>query len=246
MAKKFEKKQINPEMIQEFLEGRDPQERIVNLEYSYQNDYITVFYRDEKDRKLTSREPFYPFVWAKKSACVSLYNGDRAKVKEEMIKAGIWSRELDATDADGNLVKEMEDGYRFMFYAVKPMSYQDFLNFFKRAGVPVYSTKKVATGSFTDQPIAKKYDKQYLAVTPQEQFLISTGKRFFKGYDDYDNVLRLILDLETTGLNTEKDRIEQFGIRFNRKVWYKGELINFEKILTTEGETEDERCCNRA
>ena len=242
MAKKFVKKTITPEIIKSFLDGNDPQERIVNLEYSYQDDFITVFYRDKDDRKQTEREPFYPFVWAKRSACLSLFNGDRVKTREEMIKYGIWAKELDATDADGNPVKEIEEGYVFRFYSIRPMSYQKFLDFFKKAGVPVYSTKKVSEQkSFTDQPIAKKYDKQYLAVTPQEQFLISTGKRFFKGYDDYDDVLRLIIDLETTGLNTEKDRIEQIGIRFNRQVWYKGERINFEKILTTEGETKEEK-----
>lgn len=242
MAKKFVKKTITPEIIKSFLDGNDPQERIVNLEYSYQDDFITVFYRDKDDRKQTEREPFYPFVWAKRSACLSLFGGDRVKTREEMIKYGIWAKELDATDADGNPVKEIEEGYVFRFYAIRPMSYQKFLDFFKKAGVPVYSSKKVSEQkSFTDQPIAKKYDKQYLAVTPQEQFLISTGKRFFKGYDDYDDVLRLIIDLETTGLNTEKDRIEQIGIRFNRQVWYKGERINFEKILTTEGETKEEK-----
>ena len=243
MAKKFVKREITPEIIKSFLEGNDPQERIVNLEYSYQNDYITVFYRDEQDRKLTSRESFLPFVWAKRTACESLFRGDRTKTREEMIKYGIWCRELDTTDTEGNVVDEMKDGYCFLFYAIRPMSYQKFLEFFKHAGVPVYSTKKASEQkSFTDQPIAKKYDKQYLAVTPQEQFLISTGKRFFKGYEDYDGILRLIIDLETTGLNTKTDKIEQIGIHFNRKVRYKGEFIEFEKILATVGDTEEERC----
>ena len=232
MAKNFVKREITPEIIKSFLEGNDPQERIVNLEYSYQNDYITVFYRDEQDRKLTTRESFLPFVWAKRTACESLFHGDRTKTREEMIKYGIWCRELDTTDTEGNEVKEMKEGYCFLFYAVRPMSYQKFLEFFKHAGVPVYSNKKKGDDkSFTDQPIAKKYDKQYLAVTPQEQFLISTGKRFFKGYEDYDDILRLIIDLETTGLNTKTDKIEQIGIHFNRKVKYKGEWVEFEKIL---------------
>ena len=41
--KKFVKREITPEMIQTFLDGRDPQERIVNLEYSYNDEFIYVF-----------------------------------------------------------------------------------------------------------------------------------------------------------------------------------------------------------
>ena len=233
--KKFEKKKLTVEDIETFLNGRDPQERIVNLEYSYQDDFITVFYRDEQDRKVSEQVPFYPFVWAKKEACLSLFNGDKSRTASELLRYGMWSKGLDTTDVDGNEVEEMKNGYNFMFYAVRPMSYSKFLDFFKKAGVPVYTKKKEG------EVVPKKKENLYLAVTPQEQFLISTGKRFFKGYDDYDNVLRMIVDWETTGLNTEKDRIEEFGIRFNRKVRYKGEYITFEKIFDTVGETKEEK-----
>ena len=241
--KKFVKKEITPEMIQVFLDGHDPQERIVNLEYSYNDEFIYVFYRDENDVKEMAVEPFFPFVWAKRAACLKLFGGDRLLTRNEMIRAGIWCEELDTTDTDGNEVAEMQDGYTFRFYAVKPMSYKDFLAFFKRAGVPVYAPrKKEEPGkSFTEQPIAKKNSSLFLAVTPQEQYLISTGKRFFKGYDDYDQVLRMIFDLETTGLDTKKDRIEEFGISFNRPFMYGGKMIEFNRIFSTKGETEEEK-----
>ena len=236
-VKKFVKKEISKEVISSFLEGNDPQKRIVNLEYSYQDDFITVYSRDENDTKIEEKEPFYPFVWAKKDACTSLFDGNRAKVLEELHRYGIWSRALDVTNSEGEVVEEMLNGYAYMFYATVPMSYSKFLDFFKKAGVPVYSTKK--NGQI--EQTSKRREKLYLAVTPQEQFLISTGKRFFKGYDDYDQVLRLIFDLETTGLNTKKDRLEQFGIRFNRPVKYRGEYMEFNKIYAIEGDTEEEK-----
>ena len=232
----FIKKEITNEVITSFLEGNDPQERIVNLEYSYKDDFITVYYRDKYDDKMESMEPFYPFVWAKREACTSLFGGDRNKVLTELKKSGIWSKALDVTNKDGEVVEDMLNGYTFMFYATRPMSYSSFLDFFKRAGVPVYSDRKEKNNT-----TAKKSKNLYLAVTPQEQYLISTGKRFFKGYDDYDQVLRMIFDLESTGLNTKKDRIEQFGIRFNRPVKYRGKYMKFEKIYTTEGTTEEEK-----
>ena len=238
MAKKFIKKEITPEVIETFLNGRDSQERIVNLEYSYKNDFIKVFYRDENDNKCVSEQPFYPFLWAKKAACVKLCDGDREKVKYLLKKYHIWIKELDVTNKECEVVKEMLDGYTYMFYALEPMSYSKFLKFFKDANYPV-------NGNFDNNKKDgdKKYssNKDYLTVTPKEQFLIYTGKRFFKGYEDYDDCLRMIFDLESTGLNTEKDRIEQIGIRFNRPVKYKGEYIDFERILTTKGFTEEER-----
>ena len=141
--KKFVKKEITPEVVSTFLEGHDPQERIVNLDYKYKNDYITVFYRDENDNRCSRREPFYPFLWAKKSACLKLCGGDRAQVQLLLKTYGIWVKELDVTDSEGNVVKDILDGYTYLFYATKPMSYADFLDFFKKANAPVYNDNKI-------------------------------------------------------------------------------------------------------
>ena len=237
MGQNFIKKEITPEVISTFLNGRDEQERIVNLDYKYQNNFITVFYRNENDDKCVSQEPFMPFLWATEKACKRLCNGDKQKVRYLLKKYRIWVKALDVTNSDGEVVEEIKNGYTYLFYATVPMSYSDFLDFFKKAGNPVSSRKKKDDKGGTQQ----KEEKQYLTVTPKEQFMISTGKRFFKGYEDYNDILRLIFDLESTGLNTKKDRIEQFGIRFNRPVKYKGEYIKFEKLINVEGNTEEEK-----
>lgn len=237
MGQNFIKKEITPEVISTFLNGRDEQEGIVNLDYKYQNNFITVFYRNENDDKCVSQEPFMPFLWATEKACKRLCDGDKQKVRYLLKKYRIWVKALDVTNSDGEVVEEIKNGYTYLFYATVPMSYSDFLDFFKKAGNPVSSRKKKDDKGGTQQ----KEEKQYLTVTPKEQFMISTGKRFFKGYDDYNDILRLIFDLESTGLNTKKDRIEQFGIRFNRPVKYKGEYIKFEKLINVEGNTEEEK-----
>ena len=243
MAKKFVKKEVTPEVVSTFLDGYDPMERIVNFDYEYDKEYMTIYYRDENDNRCKTTEPFYPFLWATKDACLKLCNQDRNELIALMRKYGVMSKALDVTNSNGEVVEEILNGYTYMFYATKPMSYGKFLDFFKEAGNPVYSSKKTdenARPSFTDQPVSKKSSRQYLVVTPVEQFMISTGKRMFKGYDDYDQCLRLIFDLETTGLNTNTDRIEQFGIRFNRPVKYKGEYMTFERTYRTEGTTKEE------
>ena len=227
------KKVINTEAIETFLNGHDPQERIVNLEYSYKDSFMKVYYRNEKDEKCMSMQPFYPFVWARLNACLSLCDGDRKELKALMRRYKIGVKELSIKDANGNECYEMKDGYRYKFYALEPMSYSTFLDFFKKANFPIYQDK--------DKKTEKKMDRPYLAVTPQEQYLISTGKRFFKGYGDYNELLRMIFDLETEGLDPKKDRIKLNGIRLNRPLYINGvKYDKFEKIFRIKGTTKEE------
>lgn len=224
---------ISQEDIERFIDGRDPEKRIVNLEYSYRDDFITIVYRDENDQKQRRKEKFYPFCWATRRACEKLCGGDREEVKRLLRVYNIKIDKLSQRSIDGTVRHEFDDGYLFMFRAKEPMSYNKFLKFFKDCGNPVFSKKDDdATKSKTDS-------KQYLIVTPQEQFMIATGKRFFKGYDDYDQVLKMTFDLETTGLNTERDRINQIGIKFNRP--FPGHPNGFEKIISIVGNTKEEK-----
>ena len=237
---KKEVTRISQEEIAKFMEGTDPQERIVNLAYSYQDDFIRVFYRNKQDEKIVQKQDFYPFLWATYTACDSLCGGNRQQVQQLLNKYQIGVKRLSNKSIDGEIRHEFDDGYLFMFYAKKAMSYSRFLHFFKDAGNPVYADKK---DKKNNSPIGRSDDnKQYLTVTPQEQFLISTGKRFFKGYNDYDELLRMIFDLETEGLNPEKDRIKLNGIRLNRPVTIKGhEYKDFGRIFQIKGETEEEK-----
>ena len=227
-------KKISQEDIERFIEGHDPQKRIVNLEYSYRDDFITIVYRNENDQKCKQKEKFYPFCWATLKACQRLCHGDRDEIRRLMRIYDIGVKKLSQTDIHGVVRHEFDDGYLFMFYAKRPMSYHKFLEFFKKCDNPIFSKDKEA-----DATKSKSESKQYLIVTPQEQFLISSGKRFFKGYDDYDEVLKLTFDLETTGLDTEHDRINQIGIKFNRP--FPGHPNGFEKIISIVGGTEEEK-----
>lgn len=233
------------EAVKTFMEGHDPEERIVDITTSYRDPFVKVYYRDEDDNKCVSERPFYPFVWAKKEVCVKMKKfimdndicgGSMAKM---MGKYGIFVKELSTKNNDGQVVESMESGYCFLFYATRPMSYSDFLKFFKEAGHPIYRDRKDG-----QEELAKNKAKYYLTATPEEQYLISTGKRYFKGYNDYDETLRMIFDLETTGLDTKNDKIEQIGVRFNRPVKYKGKTFTFERVFAVEGETEEERAAS--
>ena len=229
-------KKISQEEIEKFINGYDPMERIVNLTYKYQDDFVTIYYRNENDQKCKTKESFYPFVWATLHACRKLCRGNKTELMQLMRQFNIGCKKLSNVAIDGTVRDEFNDGYMFMFFAKSPMSYSTFLNFFKKADNPVYAKKDKDGNEIYD---SKLDEKQYLRVTPQEQFMISTGKRFFKGYDDYNQILRMTFDLETTGLNTKKDRIKQLGIKFNRPFY--NHPNGFQRIFNLQGTTKEEK-----
>ena len=238
----IKRQEITMDDVKIVLEGHDPEERIVHISTNYRDQFVKVYYRDENDNRCVSERPFYPFIWAKREVCVlmkkyvtenKICNGSLANL---MGKHGVFVKELSTKNNDGESVEVMENGYTFLFYATRPTSYSNFLKFFKDAGYPVFKDRKDG-----NEELARNKTKYYLTATPEEQYLISTGKRYFKGYDDYDQVLRMIFDLETTGLDIKNDRIEQIGVRFNRPVKYNGKELVFEKIFSVEGETVEEK-----
>ena len=239
MTEQEKKERITLEEIGKFMEGRDPEKRIVNLSYSYRDNFITVFYRNENDQKCSRKDPFYPFLWATRDACNKLTSIGRNELASLMSKYKIGVKKLSNINYKGETVSQFENGYMFMFFAKEAMSYSNFLNFFKKCGNPVYSTPKKGEEN-------KKQDddssRQYLCVTPQEQYLISTGKRFFKGYDDYNDILRMIFDLETEGLDPHKDRIKLNGIKLNRTITVRGtEYKDWGRIFDLTGNTKEEK-----
>lgn len=214
------KSEVTKEQIHSFLNGHNPMERIIKIEGDYNSDKMCVIYRDEKGIKKVSHESFYPFCWAKQSVGRGLFNGDRAKIKAKLQQYHISCKGLRIADSDGNVPERMEKGYRVLFKATTPMSYQKFMQFFKEGGRPIYPNQSDANYGI----------KEFIVVNPIEQFMIETGKRQFKGYDDYDELLRMEFDLETEGLDPKKDCISQIGIRTNR---------GFEKIIPVIGEGEE-------
>lgn len=214
------KSEVTKEQIHSFLNGYSPFERIIKIEGDYNSDKMAVIYRDENGKKKVSHEPFYPFCWAKTTAAQSLFGGDRKLIKAKMNEFHISCKALRITTTDGKVPERMEHGYKLLFKATSQMSYQNFMKFFKDGGRPLYPNQNDANYGL----------REYIVVNPIEQFMIATGKRQFKGYDDYDELLRMQFDLETEGLNPQKDCISQIGIRTNK---------GYGKIIPVIGEGEE-------
>src|SRR4029453_16881003 len=56
-------------------------------------------------------------------------------------------------------------------------------------------------------------DDTVLALPPEEQYLVATGRTYFHGLS-FDELRRLQFDLETTGLNPERCRIFMISVRY--------------------------------
>jgi hypothetical protein len=196
---------ISTDVVNTFLSGHDPMERIITIECDYNEDKVSIIYVNDKGEKRVKLDDFKPFIWCKNSAAIRLYEGNRSKISKAMRSYGIACKKLKTTEEGQEDVSDrLENGYKYMFYATRRMSNQRFLSFFKEGGVPVHDNKKDSQG---------ESNKEFMSVTPVEQYMIQTGKRLFKGYDNYNDLNRFTFDLETQGLNPRVHRISQIGLR---------------------------------
>ena len=217
----------NIEEINSFLNGRDPMERIISIECAYNDDKVSIIYVKEDGNKAIHRDDFKPFIWAKNSVAIRMFDGDRNALKKHLNEFGIGVKALTIRTETSEPSERLENGYKYIFYAKKAMSYQRFLSFFSMAKTPIFEKKD---NKKKDEKVIS--NREFLAVTPVEQYMIHSGRRMFKGYNNYDDLKRLQFDLETQGLNPKIHGIDQIGIRTNR---------GFEKIISVEGDGEERR-----
>lgn len=219
--------QNNIDIINSFLSGHDSMERIISIECGYDDDQVSIIFINKNGEKRIKLDDFKPFVWAKNSAAIRMFNGDRNELKRKMQEFGIGVKALTTKTESSETSERLENGYKYIFYAKRKMTYQKFLIFFKLASTPIYGDK--SKKNTTEKIISTR---EFLAVSPVEQYMIYSGKRMFKGYDNYDDLKRLQFDLETQGLNPEVHAIDQIGIRTNK---------GFEKIITITDEGEERK-----
>ena len=201
------------EEIEEYLGGYDDQKYIVGVESSYYDNKVHLIIHDPEKGKRIEKHKLIPFLWMKSPNMEIFYGGNRRTIKEKMREFKIKFIPLSVTDEEGNNFKRLEDGYKFLVRCKG--TYGDLLKFFKEGKMGVYD---------------EEHRSNFLAINPTEQFLIQTGKRLFKGMEDYSEIHRLSFDLETTGLDPHNSRIFQIGTKDNR---------GFQHILTIEDGDEE-------
>jgi DNA polymerase elongation subunit (family B) len=185
---------ISQEEIKQFLEGADPEEFITSIEFDYQSDYIYKIKEIPGKGKSIQRDTFVAFAWVGDLRGLNFYQGSKGSQKEAMSKYGIV---IDKLETMGD--ERLERGLTFMVKSLK--GYRTLIQFFRDGGL---------------DPWGEKMKDKILMLPPVEQFLVQKEKRLFKGFADYDEVTRLVFDLETTSLEPKDGRIFMIGLKTNK------------------------------
>jgi len=180
--------------IESFLQGNDPEPFIVAIEFDYASNSIFKIKEEPGKGKEIRKDTFVPFAWVGDLRGLNFYNDSKMAQKEGMSKYGIVIEKLE-TKGD----ERLEKGLTFMVKSLK--GYRELIQFFRDGGC---------------DPWGEKAKDRIMILPPVEQYFISKEKRLFKGYDDYDQVTRLVFDLETNALDPKDGRIFMIGIKTNK------------------------------
>jgi DNA polymerase elongation subunit (family B) len=185
---------ISNEEIKSFLEGNDPEQYIVAVEYDYTTDAIYKIKEIPEKGKAIVKDNFIAFAWVGDLKDTNFYQGSRGLQKEGMSKHGIV---IDKLRTDGH--PRLEQGLTYMVKCLK--GYRHLIQFFRDGGL---------------DPWGDKAKDRILILPPVEQFLIQKEKRLFKGYEEYNDITRFVYDLETTSLEPKDGRIFMIGMKTNK------------------------------
>ena len=185
---------ISQEVIEDFLNGADPEQYIVGVEYDYSSNQIHKIIQDPIEGKIVKPDSFVPFLWVGDLTDLNFYEGSKAKQKMAMNRHGILITKLETHGND-----RLENGMKYMVKCIK--TYTHLIDFFKYGGLDPWG----------------EHTKQYFTIlSPVEQYLVQKKKRLFKGIEEYSDVYRFVFDIETTGLDPETCEIILIGVKDNR------------------------------
>lgn len=187
------KEVISQEIIENFLNGSDPEQYIVGVEYDYPTNKIYKIIQDPEKGKIVKEDTFIPFLWVGDLTGLNFYQNSKVLQKKAMTKYGILIKKL---ETHGN--ERLENGLSYLVQCLK--GYQSLIIFFREGGI---------------DPWGEKTKQYFTLLSPVEQYLIDKKKRLFKGIDDYSGVYRFVFDIETTGLDPEVNKIILIGVKDN-------------------------------
>jgi len=202
---------ISQEIIENFLNGSDSEQYIVGVEYDYQTNKIFKIIQDPERGKIVKSDTLIPFLWVGDLSEHNFYSGNKSLQKRKMAEFGIVIEKL---QTHGN--ERLENGQCFLVKSLK--NYTSLVSFFRYGGI---------------DPWNEKFKHLFTILSPVEQFLVQKKKRLFKGIDDYSGVYRFVFDIETTGLEPEKNRIILIGVKDNR---------GFKKTISAFGDDGEKKC----
>lgn len=202
---------ISQEIIENFLNGSDSEQYIVGVEYDYQTNKIFKIIQDPERGKIIKSDTLTPFLWVGDLSSYNFYGGNKSLQKKKMGEFGIVIEKLQTHNNE-----RLENGQSFLVKSLK--NYSSLVSFFRYGGI---------------DPWNEKFKHLFTILSPVEQFLIQKKKRLFKDIDEYSGVYRFVFDIETTGLEPEKNKIILIGVKDNR---------GFKKTISAFGEDGEKKC----
>jgi DNA polymerase elongation subunit (family B) len=185
---------ISQEVIEGFLNGGDPEQYIVGVEYDYPTNSIYKIIQHPEKGKIIEKDSFVPFLWVGDLTNLGFYANSKSMQKKKMGEYGITIEKL---ETHGN--ERLELGMKYLVKSIK--GYTELINFFRMGGL---------------NPWGEDTKKNFTILSPVEQYLIQKKKRLFKGIEEYGDVYRMVFDIETTGLTPEDNKIILIGVKDNR------------------------------
>lgn len=185
---------ISNQEIESFLHGNDPEEHIVAIEFDYAQNCIFKIKEIPNKGKEIIKDTFVPFAWVGDLRGFKFYKESKSLQKESMSKYGIVIEKLNTHNNE-----RLNKGLTYIVKSLK--GYRELIQFFRDGGI---------------DPWGDKFRDKVLLLSPVEQYLVQKEKRLFKGFEDYNDVTRLVFDLETTTLEPKDGRIFMIGIKTNK------------------------------
>ena len=185
---------ISNEEIESFLHGNDPEEFIVAIEFDYASNSIFKIKEIPGKGKEIRKDNFIPFAWVGDLRGIGFYGDSKESQKTAMTK---YSIVIDKLETHGN--ERLQKGMTYMVKSLK--GYRELIQFFRDGGC---------------DPWGEKTKDKVMILPPVEQYLITKEKRLFKGFENYEEVTRMVYDLETTSLEPKDGRIFMIGIKTNK------------------------------
>jgi DNA polymerase elongation subunit (family B) len=175
----------------EWLWGWDPTPGIVSV-HAELDGRVTLWRRDPETGMVIREDGrFRPWLLLDRLDDLR-HLGDRVEREGEQAGAGIRYRELDGPGALRFLVSA-DDGRALTSSLLRGAS--------ERLGRRIGQIGELDRNSV-------------LSLPPDEQYLVATGRTYFRGLP-FDRLHRLQFDLETTGLDARRDRIFMISIRYH-------------------------------
>ena len=216
--------------IKKFLEGENEDLKyVVNVQANKYNNKAECIIHKPNGYKCMETYTYTPFLFVKdfKKHGLVLYDNNKDLIKLKLEQYGITFTKLKTENQ-----KRLENGYTYKVSS--SISFNSILSFYKDGGVDIYEKQRNDKGRLIKDKLGNHIlnnRKYFNYVSPEEQFFIDKKVRLFKGIDYYDNLHRLVFDIETQGLRPSINRIFAIALKDN---------LGFEKLLKVKENDNDE------